>query len=148
MGYQESTPPVNVGDEIDVKIEAVGAKGDGIARKDGFVLFIPGVKEGDQVRVKVTKVLRKVGFAEVAGGSARGEPAQDFGQPAPEPEPEPISSESIGEEEEPEAPEEEAEEPVPEPEVPPTPEEPQEQEEVELPPPPTDEELPEPPKDQ
>ena len=60
-------PPVEVGDEIDVKIEAVGEKGDGIARKEGFVLFVPNTKEGDTVRVRVTKVLQKLGFAEVIG---------------------------------------------------------------------------------
>ena len=59
--------PVNVGDEIDVKIEAVGEKGDGVAKVKGFVLFVPGVKEGDLVRVRITKVLRKVGFAESIG---------------------------------------------------------------------------------
>jgi len=59
--------PVKVGDEIDVKIEAVGEKGDGIAKKEGFVLFVPNTKEGDEVRIRVTKVLRKVGFAEVVG---------------------------------------------------------------------------------
>ena len=36
--------PVRVGEEVDVKIEAVGEKGDGIARVKGFVLFVPGVK--------------------------------------------------------------------------------------------------------
>ena len=68
--------PVNVGEEIDVKIEAVGEKGDGIAKVKGFVLFVPGVKESDEVRIKVTKVLRNVGFAEVVGqaeGSVAGE---------------------------------------------------------------------------
>src|SRR4030042_5268440 len=59
--------PVKVGEELDVKIEGVGEKGDGIARIQGFVLFVPGVKEGDEVRVRVTRVLRKVGFAEVVG---------------------------------------------------------------------------------
>ncbi len=67
------TPPVKVGEELDVTIEAVGEKGDGIAKKNGFVLFVPGVKEGQQVRIRVTKVLRKVGFAEVVG--AAGAPA-------------------------------------------------------------------------
>ena len=67
------TAPVKVGEELDVTIEAVGEKGDGIAKKNGFVLFVPGVKEGQQVRIRVTKVLRKVGFAEVVGaGSASG----------------------------------------------------------------------------
>lgn len=62
--------PVKEGEELDVKVEGVGEKGDGIARVDGFVLFIPGVREGDEVRVKVTKVLSKVGFAEVVGSSS------------------------------------------------------------------------------
>ena len=64
-GFGGPKPPVEVGEELDVTIEAVGEKGDGIAKKDGFVLFIPGVKEGQHVKVRVTKVLRKVGFAEV-----------------------------------------------------------------------------------
>jgi len=92
------TPPVNVGDELEVKIEAVGEKGDGIAKKDGFVLFIPGVKEGDEVKVRVTKVLRRVGFAEVVGE----------GSPAPEGEEEAPAEESAEQPAEEEAPEEEA----------------------------------------
>src|SRR3972149_8792601 len=60
-------PPVKVGDELDVRIEAVGEKGDGVAKKNGFVLFVPNVKEGDEVRIRVTRVLRKVGFAEMIG---------------------------------------------------------------------------------
>jgi len=73
-GGMGMTPPVKVGEEIDVTIEAVGEKGDGIAKKNGFVLFIPGVKEGQQVHIRVTKVLRKVGFAEVCvPGSAPAE---------------------------------------------------------------------------
>ncbi|MBN2142951.1 TRAM domain-containing protein [Candidatus Woesearchaeota archaeon] len=59
--------PVKEGDELDVKIEAVGEKGDGIAKKQGFVLFIPKTKSGDEVRVRVTRVLKNAGFAEVIG---------------------------------------------------------------------------------
>jgi len=73
-GFGERFAPVKVGDEIDVKIEAVGEKGDGIAKKDGFVLFVPNTKEGQDVKIRVTKVLRKVGFAEVVG---EGEPQQE-----------------------------------------------------------------------
>ncbi|MBN2567213.1 TRAM domain-containing protein [Candidatus Woesearchaeota archaeon] len=78
---QGNFAPVKVGEELDVKIEAVGEKGDGIAKKGGFVLFVPGTKEGDEVRIRVTKVLRKVGFAEVVGtgGSA---PAEKASEPA------------------------------------------------------------------
>ncbi len=69
-GGMGAMAPVRVGEELDVKIEAVGEKGDGIAKKNGFVLFIPGVKEGQELRIRVTKVLRKVGFAEVVGAKS------------------------------------------------------------------------------
>lgn len=75
-GFKPSFAPVKVGDELEVKIEAVGEKGDGIAKKEGFVLFVPGTKVGDQVKVRVTRVLRKVGFAEVIGKEAK-KPAEE-----------------------------------------------------------------------
>ena len=68
-----NNPPVNVGDEIDVTIESVGEKGDGVAKKDGFVLFVPGAQQGQHLRIKVTRVLKKVGFAESLG-EAQGAP--------------------------------------------------------------------------
>lgn len=77
---QNNFVPVNVGDEVDVKIEAVGEKGDGVAKIKGFVIFVPGVKEGDTVRIRVTKVLRKVGFAEVIG-PATGAPSSGSAPP-------------------------------------------------------------------
>jgi predicted RNA-binding protein with TRAM domain len=58
-------PPVAVGEELDVRIDSVGEKGDGIARKKGFILFVPSTKAGDYVKIRVTKVLAKVGFAQV-----------------------------------------------------------------------------------
>src|SRR3990170_6608510 len=73
-----SFAPVKVGDELDVKIEAVGEKGDGIAKQQGFVLFVPNTKEGDEVKIRVTRVLRKVGFAEVIGaGAKKGEESEE-----------------------------------------------------------------------
>ena len=64
---RRSFAPIRVGEELDVKIEAVGAKGDGIAKVKGFVIFVASTKQGDTVRVKITKVFRKVGFGEVIG---------------------------------------------------------------------------------
>ena len=76
--------PVKVGDELTVKIEAVGEKGDGIAKKDGFVLFVPGAKQGDEVKIKVTRVLQKVGFAEVVGeGSSESSDSGEESQEEP-----------------------------------------------------------------
>ena len=88
--------PVNVGDELDVKIEAVGEKGDGIAKKEGFVLFVPNTKEGQEVRIRITKVLRKMGFAEVVGESEAA-PNQEEGKAQPKEAPqeqEPVAEQS------------------------------------------------------
>tara|TARA_Y100000034_G_C6850177_1_gene385635 strand:+ start:495 stop:818 length:324 start_codon:yes stop_codon:yes gene_type:complete len=63
----EQEAPVKEGEEYEVEITSVGEKGDGIARVKGFVLFVPGVKKKDFVKIKITKVLAKVGFAIVVG---------------------------------------------------------------------------------
>ncbi len=81
--FRQNDPPVKIGDELDVKIEAVGEKGDGIAKKDGFVLFVPNTQQGQQVKIKVTKVLRKVGFAEVVGEGQASEKPSTEGSEAP-----------------------------------------------------------------
>ncbi len=57
--------PLNVGETYDVTIEDVGREGDGITRVEGFVVFVPNTKKGDTVKIRVTKVSRRVGFAEV-----------------------------------------------------------------------------------
>ena len=57
--------PVKEGETHNVAINAVGEKGDGIAKVGGFVLFVPGVKKGDYVKIKIKKVLQNVGFAEL-----------------------------------------------------------------------------------
>lgn len=57
--------PVEVGDVIEVTIESTGAKGDGIAKVNNFVIIIPGAKEGDKVKIKISRVLKKMAFAEI-----------------------------------------------------------------------------------
>ena len=64
---RQVSPPVNQGEELEVTIESIGEKGDGLAKINGFVLFVPDVKKGERVKIKVTKVLQKLGFAEVTG---------------------------------------------------------------------------------
>jgi predicted RNA-binding protein with TRAM domain len=86
---RQFSAPVKEGQEIEVKIEAVGEKGDGIAKVDGFVLFVPNTKVGDEVKIKITRVLRKVGFAEVVGKAsapvaAKEEKAEKAEKPAKE----------------------------------------------------------------
>jgi len=56
--------PVKEGDVIDVTVESVGAKGDGIAKKDGFVIFIPGVQKGETIQAKIVSLKRTFGIGE------------------------------------------------------------------------------------
>jgi predicted RNA-binding protein with TRAM domain len=57
--------PVKVGDEVDVKIENVTSKGDGIARIDGYVVFVKGAKKGDKVMVRITDVKARFAIGEM-----------------------------------------------------------------------------------
>ncbi len=68
---EDRQPPVRVGETHEVSIDAVGGKGDGIAKVKGFVVFVPGVKQGDFVKIRITRVLQNVGFAEVLGEAER-----------------------------------------------------------------------------
>ncbi len=63
--FESRKPPVEVGDVRSVRIEAIGSSGDGIAKIEGFVIFVPGAKLNDEVTIRITKVLRKYGFAEI-----------------------------------------------------------------------------------
>jgi predicted RNA-binding protein with TRAM domain len=76
-GKFSNSPPVKEGDEVDVTIDQVGAKGDGIARVKGFVVFVPEVSEGDRKRIQITKVLEKVGFGKVIGDAQSTPPTRE-----------------------------------------------------------------------
>ena len=54
--------PVRTGDELELRVDSLAYGGNGVARKDGFVVFVRRGLPGDTVRARVTKVKR--GFAE------------------------------------------------------------------------------------
>jgi len=82
-GGSDMPKPVKVGDELDVTIEAVAAKGDGIAKKDGFVIFVPGTAVGDKIKIRITAVKPSCAVAERAeGGSAPAESEVPADEPA------------------------------------------------------------------
>jgi 23S rRNA (uridine2552-2'-O)-methyltransferase len=58
------TAPIRTGDELDVEIVDMGSEGDGIAKVEGFTLFVDGVETGDSLRVEVTDVKPRYAFAE------------------------------------------------------------------------------------
>ncbi|MGC8479134.1 MAG: TRAM domain-containing protein [Candidatus Micrarchaeia archaeon] len=56
--------PVKVGDELELTVEAMASKGDGIAKKDGYVVFIKDAKQGENVKVKITEVRARFAIGE------------------------------------------------------------------------------------
>ncbi|MEK4026223.1 23S rRNA (uracil(1939)-C(5))-methyltransferase RlmD [Sporosarcina sp. FSL W7-1283] len=54
---------VNKNDQLQVKIEDLTHDGAGVAKVDGYPLFIPGALPGETVKVHVLKTLKKYGFA-------------------------------------------------------------------------------------
>ncbi|HYK92784.1 MAG TPA: translation initiation factor IF-2 subunit beta [Thermoplasmata archaeon] len=58
--------PVVVGEVYRLTIEDVGRRGDGVAKKEGFVIFVTGAStRGVQVNAKITKVLGNNAYAVV-----------------------------------------------------------------------------------
>ena len=92
MDFTRPPPPVAEGDILTVKIEGIGSSGDGLAHVKGFVIFVPETSVDDEVRVRITKVSRRVGFAErieEEAGQAQEQTTEPESEPEPEKEPEP-----------------------------------------------------------
>jgi predicted RNA-binding protein with TRAM domain len=70
FGYSQDKP-VKEGEIYDIEIIEVGSRGDGIAKIQNFVIFIPGTQKGQKVRVKITQVRASSAVGEVVpeGGS-------------------------------------------------------------------------------
>ncbi|MGF7185546.1 23S rRNA (uracil1939-C5)-methyltransferase [Desulfitispora alkaliphila] len=56
---------LKVGKEVILTIDNLTNSGAGVGRTEGFALFVPGALPGESVRVKVTKVKKKYGQAEL-----------------------------------------------------------------------------------
>ncbi len=48
--------PVELDKEYEAEIEDISRRGDGIARIEGFVIFVPDTKRGENVKFKITRV--------------------------------------------------------------------------------------------
>ena len=62
--------PVEVGKEYDVEVTELSRRGDGVAKVQGFVIFVQGAKVGQKVKIKVDRVGPRFASATVVTGSA------------------------------------------------------------------------------
>ena len=55
---------IEEGGIYEFRIDAVGSKGDGIAKADKYTIFVPGASKGDVVKVKIKKISGNLAFSE------------------------------------------------------------------------------------
>ena len=48
--------PVEMGKEYEVEITEMSPQGEGVARIQGFVIFVADAKPGDHAKIKITKI--------------------------------------------------------------------------------------------
>ncbi|AKB45726.1 MAG: TRAM domain-containing protein [Methanosarcina vacuolata] len=66
MFRDERAPvPIEEGETYNVTIQDIARQGDGIARIEGFVVFVPNTSVGDEVQIKIERVLPKFAFASI-----------------------------------------------------------------------------------
>jgi predicted RNA-binding protein with TRAM domain len=62
--------PVETGKEYEVQITEISRKGDGIARIQGFVIFVKEGKVGQNAKIRVVQVGNRFAIAEIVDGSS------------------------------------------------------------------------------
>ena len=71
--------PVEVGKEYDVEVTELSRRGDGVAKVQGFVIFVQGAKVGQKVKIKVDRVGPRFASATVVTGGAASTSSESSG---------------------------------------------------------------------
>lgn len=61
---EASAPAIEEGKEMEVTIEYISKKGDGVVRIGKYILYVSGAKTGQTVKVRITKVSGQVAFTQ------------------------------------------------------------------------------------
>lgn len=64
-GADSREKPVKVGEELDVTVSEVSRRGEGVARIQGFVIFIPNTKQGMQAKIRIKEIRPNFATAEL-----------------------------------------------------------------------------------
>jgi predicted RNA-binding protein with TRAM domain len=93
--------PVESGKEYDVQVTEISRKGDGVARVQGFIVFVKGGRVGQKTRVRITHVGDRFATAETIDGGEQQQVEQQPQQQSTEQSKDVISP-PVSEEEKPE----------------------------------------------
>jgi predicted RNA-binding protein with TRAM domain len=63
--------PVEAGKEYDVQITEISRKGEGIARIQGFVIFVKDGKVGQNAKIRIVQVGNRFATAEIVDGQSK-----------------------------------------------------------------------------
>ena len=63
--------PVEAGKEYDVQITEISRKGEGIARIQGFVIFVKEGKVGQNAKIRIVQVGNRFATAEIVDGQSK-----------------------------------------------------------------------------
>jgi predicted RNA-binding protein with TRAM domain len=63
--------PVEAGKEYDVQITEISRKGEGIARIQGFVIFVKDGKVGQNAKIRIVQVGNRFATAEIIDGQSK-----------------------------------------------------------------------------
>jgi len=66
MGYRAYDAPVEEGKQYEVDIKELSRRGDGLARIEGFVVFVPNARPGDHLKIQITQVRDRFAIGERA----------------------------------------------------------------------------------
>jgi predicted RNA-binding protein with TRAM domain len=70
-GFERSGPrfnlkkPVELDKEYEAEIHEMSRRGEGIAKIEGFIIFVPNTKQGEHVKFKITSVRNRFATAEL-----------------------------------------------------------------------------------
>ncbi|MCJ2511873.1 MAG: translation initiation factor IF-2 subunit beta [Thermoplasmata archaeon] len=60
---REEEAPLVEGKVYEVMIQDIGKKGDGIAKKDKYIIYVPGTAKGSIVKIRIDKITGNIAFA-------------------------------------------------------------------------------------